>query len=78
MFKLVLIKEKKTPFLYTLRKYPQNIKARSLFCYWAVRELGMSATSLAKILGLTQTEISVSVKRGEVTANENGFLLLDE
>ena len=29
---------------------PQRVKARSLVCYWAVRELGMSGTSVGKLL----------------------------
>jgi len=59
-------------------KYPKNVKARSLFCYWAVRELGISATSLARKLGLTQPAVSISVKRGQAIADENGLQLLDE
>jgi hypothetical protein len=31
---------------------PQWVKARSLVCYWAVRELGMSGTSVSKLLGI--------------------------
>jgi len=46
-------------------KYRKVVPARSVFCYWAVRELGESATSLAKVLGLTQPAVSISVKRGE-------------
>jgi len=64
--------------IYSPGKYRQNVKARSLFCYWAVRELGMTATSLARALGLTQPAVSISVKRGHGIANENGFQLLDE
>ncbi|MFH1241872.1 MAG: LysR family transcriptional regulator [Pseudomonadota bacterium] len=64
--------------IYTPGKYPRNVKARSLFCYWAVRELGISATSLARKLGLTQPAVSISVKRGQVIADENVFQLLDE
>ena len=51
---------------------------RSLFCYWAVRELGVSATSQARELGLTQPAVSISVKRGQTIADENGFQLLDQ
>jgi len=64
--------------IYSPGKYRQNVKARSLFCYWAVRELGMTATSLARALGLTQPAVSISVNRGQVIANKNGFQLLDE
>ena len=46
---------------YTPGKYKRLIRPRSVYCYWAVRELGEKATSLAKRLGLTQPGISKSV-----------------
>jgi DNA-binding transcriptional LysR family regulator len=52
-------------------------KARSLLCYWAVRELGLSATELARQMAISQPAISQSVKRGEAIAKENGFELMD-
>jgi len=62
--------------VYSPGKYQQIVKARSLFCYWAVRELNVSATALAKKLGLSQPAVSISVKRGEKLAREKGFELL--
>ena len=56
-------------------KHPQTVKARSLLCYWAVRDLGISATELARRIGMTQSAISHSVYRGEAIAKENGFEL---
>ena len=64
--------------VYVPGKYPQNVKAQSLFCYWAVRGLGTSATSLAKDQGLTQPAVNISVKRGQAIADENGFPLPNE
>jgi plasmid maintenance system antidote protein VapI len=58
-------------------KYRQTVKARSLLCYWAVRELGISATELARRIGISQPAISQSVKRGEAIAKEKGFELMD-
>ena len=58
-------------------KHPKTVKARSLLCYWGVRELGISATELARRIGITQPAISQSVKRGETIAKENGFELID-
>lgn len=58
-------------------KHPQTVMARSLFCYWAVSELGISATELARRIGITQPAVSESVKRGEAIAKENGFELID-
>jgi hypothetical protein len=54
-------------------KSPAPVKARSLFCFWAVSELGMSATSLAKKLGISQPAVSISVKRGAKLASEMGL-----
>ena len=58
------------------RKRPIS-KARSLFCYWCVRELGESMTSMAKLLGLTQPAIGYSVDRGELIAKKEKYDLLD-
>ena len=58
-------------------KHPETVKARSLMCYWAVHELGMSATELARRIGITQPAVSQSVKRGEAIARENGFELVE-
>ncbi|RJQ65576.1 MAG: transposase [Desulfobacteraceae bacterium] len=51
-------------------RYPKVVQARSLLCFWAVRELGLSATDLASQMGLTQPAVSFSVKRGEKIAKE--------
>ena len=41
-----------------------QVAARSLLCYWAVRELGLTTTELAKRLGQTQPAVSYAVIRG--------------
>ena len=56
-------------------KYRHVVAARSLLCFWAIRELGMSATSLAPMFDVSATAISKSVLRGESMARENGFEL---
>ena len=56
---------------------PQVVDARSLFCYWSSKELGMSMTDLAKRLNLTQPAISFAVRRGEKIARENQYKLID-
>jgi len=68
--------EIQSPAPQTWLSFPEPLQSH--FCYWAVRELGMTATSLAKALGLTQPAVSISVKRGWKIADENGFQLLDE
>ncbi len=59
-------------------KQPVKVKARSLFCYWAVRELGFTMMDLAPKLNISQPAVSICVQRGERIASENGYLLLDE
>ena len=62
--------------IYTSGKYPDVVKSRSVFCYWAVRELGENATVLARKLGLSQPAVSISVKRGEKIVRELKLELL--
>ena len=56
-------------------KQPVKVKARSLFCYWAVRELGFTMSDLAPKLNISQPAVSISVQRGERIALENGYSL---
>ncbi len=50
-----------------------RVKARSLFCFWAVRELGISLTELARRLGISVPGVGYSVERGETIARENNY-----
>jgi REP-associated tyrosine transposase len=59
-------------------KQPIKVKARSLFCYWAVRELGFTMADLALKVNISQPAVSISVRRGERTASEHGYSLIDE
>jgi len=64
--------------VWSYGKHPLTVKARSLFCYWAVRKLGFSATELSKKLGVSQPTVSISVKRGEkITKAEQLELVKD-
>ncbi len=58
-------------------KYRQTVDARSLMCYWSVRELGLTMSSLARTLNLSITAISKSVVRGEKIANALDLSLTD-
>ena len=58
-------------------KQQEKVKARSLLCYWAVREAGMSLTELARHLGLSVPAIGYSVERGEIIVREHGYQLLE-
>lgn len=59
-------------------KYQKRVKARSLFCFWAVRELGMTLTELAGHLAISVPGVGYSVARGEKIAKENRFELTEE
>jgi len=62
--------------LYSPGKYKRLITPRSVFCYWAVRELGETTTSVAKRIGLTQSSVSKSVARGETIVKEMNLMLV--
>ncbi len=55
---------------------PKRVKARSLACYWAVRELGMSGTSVSKLLGIGQPAVSRAVVRGEKLVEDMNLRLI--
>jgi lambda repressor-like predicted transcriptional regulator len=57
-------------------KYRRIVKARSLLCYWAVRELGISMASLSRRLHISSAAVSQSVQRGENLAKENHYHLI--
>ncbi len=63
--------------IYSKGREKIRVEARSLFCYWAVRELGFGLTDLAKLLGMSQPGVGYAVSRGERIAKENNYQLLD-
>jgi len=56
-------------------KNPKEVASRSVVSYWAVRELGMSETEVARRLGVTQPAVSQAVKRGERIIEERHLKL---
>ena len=58
-------------------RYPDTVEARSVLCYWAVRELGLSTLELAKRLGISQPTASQSVKRGEKTVEQKKINIME-
>ena len=54
-------------------KVPQLVRARSLICYWATRDLGCTAQRVARNLGLTQPAVSKAAARGERLISEAGL-----
>ena len=59
--------------VWSAGKYRHVVEARSLLCYWAVRDLGLSMTSLAKRLNLSVAAIGQSVERGEWLVKEKSY-----
>jgi REP element-mobilizing transposase RayT len=62
--------------LFRPGKYPSTVRARSLLCYWANRELGMTTMELAHKLGICQSAVTKASQRGEQIATENHYSLL--
>jgi putative transposase len=54
-----------------------RVDAKGLFCYWAVRELKMSLTDLARQLDLTVSGVGYAVPRGESIALRYNYRLLE-
>jgi len=63
--------------IWKIGKSRRRVSARSLLCFWTVRELGMSMTDLPRRMNISLTGISQSVMRGEQIAEDNGFKLLE-
>jgi putative transposase len=59
-------------------KYREVVCARSVLCYWAVRELHVSMAELSRRLGISPAAVSQSVLRGEKIVNDNQYTLVDE
>lgn len=55
----------------------QRVMARSVLCYWAVRELGMSGYELSQMLGVGQSSVSRAFGRGEKFVNDMKLTLLE-
>jgi len=64
--------------IFSRSKQKIKVKARSLFCYWASRELGVPHTELARRLGISVPSVGYSVERGETIAKENGYQLIEQ
>ena len=55
-----------------------RVRARSLLCFWASRELRISQSELSRKFKLSPATISQCVKRGEEIVQDNGYLLFDD
>ena len=62
--------------VFSKGRQKKKVKARSLLCYWAVREAGISLRTLTKRLGITAPGVGYAVERGEAIARENHVELI--
>ena len=58
-------------------KHRRIVEARSLLCYWAVRELDVPMSLLGTKLGISIPAISESVARGRNIAETNRYVLIE-
>ena len=61
--------------VFSKGRQDRKVKARSLLCFWAARELGLSHTALAKALEMSIAGVGFSVDRGESIVKEGNYLL---
>jgi len=56
-------------------KYARTVEARSVLCFWANRDLGISTVELARRLKIAQPTVTQSVARGEKIVTEKQLLM---
>lgn len=64
--------------LYGQGRTKRVAQARSLFCFWVVRELGLSQKTLADRFSVTEPAITYAVRRGQKIAHDNRYKLREE
>ena len=57
-------------------KKAPTVQARSLLCYWATRELRMTAEAISKELKLSESGVIRAAQRGEQLVQANGWRLV--
>jgi len=63
--------------VFSQGRQDRKVRARSLLCFWAARELGMPHTALAKRLEMSVAGVGFSVERGESIAKKGNYLLMN-
>jgi putative transposase len=54
-------------------KRAKTVQGRRLLCYWAIRELGMTAEAVSKVVCLSESGVVRAAQRGEQLAAENDW-----
>ena len=52
-----------------------KVRPRSVLCFWAVRELGLSLTEVARHLGMSPPGVGYALQRGEAMVRGEGYTL---
>ena len=62
--------------IFTKGRVKTRAEARGLLCYWAINELNMPLSDLARKLAMTPSGVFYAAQQGETIARENNFRLL--
>ena len=63
--------------IFSPGKNRSRVHARSLLCYWAVSELGITLAELSRRAHISQSSISMSVHRGEQIVEKEAYSLMN-
>ncbi|HBF42884.1 MAG TPA: transposase [Desulfobacteraceae bacterium] len=63
--------------LYSKSRQKIRAEARSVFCFWAVRELGVYGSEMAKRLNMSQPGVVYAVKKGESIVKDKAIQLTE-
>ena len=66
----------KKDVIFAKNNQGMKVTARSMLCYWAVREVGFFIRSLAKRLGMSVPGVGYTAERGAAIVLENQYDLL--
>ena len=58
-------------------KQPDRVRAHSVLAYWAIRDLGLTATEVGKYLGLSKSAVSRASTRGEKLIADQSLTMED-
>jgi hypothetical protein len=62
--------------VYSRGRQKDRVKARSILCYWAVREAGIPIRTLARRLGISGPGVGYAMERGAAIVRENHYVLM--
>ena len=58
-------------------KQPDQVRARGVLAYWAIRDLGLTATEVGTYLGLSKSAVSRAATRGQKLIVDQSLSLKD-